>query len=58
MQNPRVWVWDELLPAGGYGDGYGYIFALMGMGIGWQNPWVLYLLTSLRRMPYAIRLVA
>jgi hypothetical protein len=43
----RVWVWDDLLLVCGYGAGYGYWFALLGTGLGKQNPWVLYPLTSL-----------
>jgi hypothetical protein len=42
-----VWVWDNLLPTGGYGDGYGYWLAVMGTSLGRQNLWVLYPLTSL-----------
>jgi hypothetical protein len=54
MENPWVPVYpygygygDDLLPMGGYEDGYGYWFALLGTGLGRQNPWVLYPLTSL-----------
>jgi hypothetical protein len=38
---------DDLLPVGGYGAGYGYWFTLLGTGLGRQNPWVLYPLSSL-----------
>jgi hypothetical protein len=54
MENPWVPVYphgygygDDLLPMGGYEGGYGYWFALLGTGLGRQNPWVLYPLTSL-----------
>jgi hypothetical protein len=56
MENPRIPVYphgyvygDDLLRVGGYGAGYGYWFALLGTGLGRQNPCVLYPLTSLRR---------
>jgi hypothetical protein len=53
MVNPRVPVYpyeyeyvNDLLPVGGYGAEYEYWFALLDMGLGRQNPWVLYPLPS------------